>query len=67
MLPWLPAAALIVADAGYVGYEVVATMMTTTSFLIRMSSMATFYSETNGPLEQFREGIVYYWPKTQQQ
>lgn len=66
MLCWLPRAALIVADAGYVGYEVVATMMTKVAFLIRMSSNATFYSEANEPLDQFREGIVYYWPKTQQ-
>jgi hypothetical protein len=67
MLRWLPAAALIVADAGYVGYEVVATMiLQNVSFLIRMSSMATFYSETNEPLDEFREGIVYYWPKTQE-
>lgn len=67
MLRWLPAAALIVADAGYVGYEVVATMIRqNVSFLIRMSSMATFYSETNAPMDEFREGIVYYWPKTQE-
>lgn len=66
MLPWLPQTALIVADAGYVGYEVVATMMTKVAFLIRMSSNATFYSEADKPLDQFREGIVYYWPKTQQ-
>jgi hypothetical protein len=67
MLPFLPAAALIVADAGYVGYEIVATMLTKgVFFLIRMSSMATFYTESNEPLEQFREGIVYYWPKNQQ-
>ena len=67
MLRWLPAAALIVADAGYVGYEVVATMIRqNVSFLMRMSSMATFYSESNEPLDEFREGIVYYWPKTQQ-
>ena len=31
-----------------------------------MSSNATFYSEANEPLEEFREGIVYYWPKKQQ-
>ena len=67
MLRWLPTAALIVADAGYVGYDVVARMiLSNVSFLIRMSSMATFYSETNELLEEFREGIVYYWPKTQQ-
>jgi len=67
MLRWLPKAALIVADAGYVGYDVAATMiLTNVFFLIRMSSNATFYSETNEPLDEFREGIVYYWPKTQQ-
>jgi len=67
MLRWLPAAALIVADAGYVGYDVAARMISASvSFLIRMSSNATFYSETNEPLDAFREGIVYYWPKTQQ-
>jgi hypothetical protein len=66
MLRWLPAAALIVVDAGYVGYEVTAAMLGKVSFLIRMSSNATFYSEAQESLDQFREGIVYYWPKTQQ-
>jgi hypothetical protein len=67
MLRWLPKAALIVADAGYVGYDVVATMISAgVCFLIRMSSNATFYTESNEPLDAFREGIVYYWPKTQQ-
>jgi hypothetical protein len=67
MLRWLPAAALIVADAGYVGYDVVAKLVSASvCFLIRMSSNATFYSEANEPLDEFREGIVYYWPKTQQ-
>jgi hypothetical protein len=67
MLRLLPAAALIVADAGYVGYEVVSTLLTRgVFFLIRMSSQATFYTESNEPLEQFREGPVYYWPKRQQ-
>lgn len=67
MLRWLPAAALIVADAGYVGYEVAATMiLQKVFFLIRMSSTATFYSETNEALDEFREGIVYYWPKKQE-
>ncbi len=67
MLSLLPTAALIVADAGYVGYEVMATMLSKgVFFLIRMSSMATFYTESKEPLEEFREGIVYYWPKKQQ-
>jgi hypothetical protein len=67
MLRWLPRLALIVADAGYVGYEVAAAMiLANVFFLIRMSSNATFYSEANEPLDEFREGIVYYWPKAQQ-
>jgi hypothetical protein len=67
MLCWLPAAALIVADAGYVGYDMTAAMtQAKVFFLIRMSSTATFYTESNEPLDAFREGIVYYWPKTQQ-
>jgi hypothetical protein len=67
MLGWLPASALIVADAGYVGYDVAAAMITAgVSFLIRMSSHATFYSEADDPLDEFREGIVYYWPKSRE-
>jgi hypothetical protein len=67
MLRWLPTAAMIVADAGYVGYDVAATMIASgVFFLIRMSSNATFYSESNEALDEFREGIVYYWPKSQQ-
>jgi hypothetical protein len=67
MLPGLPRWALIVADAGYVGYEVAAKMISAkVLFLIRMSSSATFYTEGNEALNEFREGIVYYWPKSQQ-
>lgn len=67
MLPWLPTLAMIVADAGYVGYDVVAAMRSAKLFfLIRMSSNATFYTEDNTPLTEFCEGIVYYWPKRQQ-
>ncbi len=68
MLPWLPALALIVADAGYVGYDMVAAIVSAKlSLLIRMSSHATFYTEENTPLSEFCEGIVYYWPKYQQE
>lgn len=63
MLRWLPRNALVVADAGYVGYELMAAMSGAVAFLIRMSSNATFYTESDEPLEEFREGIVYYWPK----
>lgn len=65
MIPLLPKLALVVADAGYVGYNVVRQLMEKqVFFLIRMSSNATFYTEHERPLEKFREGIVYYWPKT---
>jgi hypothetical protein len=64
MLPLLPAAALLVTDAGYVGYEVLRRLVAAkTWFLLRMSSNATFYTDGDVPLEDFREGIVYYWPK----
>lgn len=67
MLPWLPKLAMVVADAGYVGYDVVANLLLAKrSFLIRMSSHATFYTEADTPLTEFCEGIVYYWPKKQQ-
>ena len=67
MLSLLPALAMIVTDAGYVGYEVVAALqLAEVFFLIRMSSHATFYTEQDVPLTEFREGIVYYWPKTAQ-
>ena len=64
MLPLLPRLALIVTDAGYVGYEVIRTLLERkVFFLMRMSSQATFYTENEEPLESFQEGIAYYWPK----
>jgi hypothetical protein len=67
MIPLLPKLALIVADAGYVGYDVVRQLTRkNVSFLIRMSSNATFYLEEEQPLDQFQEGLVYYWPQSMQ-
>jgi len=64
MIPLLPKLALVVTDAGYVGYDVIRALVDANVwFLLRMSSNATFYSESQTPLEQWREGIVYYWPK----
>ena len=63
LLDLLPALALLVADAGYVGYDLIRTLLERrVSFLIRMSRQATFYREGGGTLEHFHEGIVYYWP-----
>jgi hypothetical protein len=66
MRKWLPKLALVVTDAGYVGYDVVRALVAGgVCFLIRMSSNATFYADEEGlELAQFREGIVYYWPKS---
>jgi Transposase DDE domain len=63
LLPLLPAAALVVADAGYVSYELAGAIMGAgADFLIRMSSRAYLYTERDLPLERFRDGAVYYWP-----
>lgn len=68
MIPLLPRLALIVTDAGYVGYDVIRTLLENkVFFLMRMSSQATFYSESQEPVERFRDGIVYYWPNNHRQ
>jgi len=62
LLSVLPAAVLVVCDAGYTGYELCAYMLkNSVDFLIRMSSTVTLYTPTMQPLETYREGIVYYW------
>ena len=63
MIPQLPKLALIVADAGYVGYEVTrALMKANVWFLIRMSCNATLFTEDDQEVTNWTEGIVYYWP-----
>ena len=58
----LPASALVVCDAGYTGYELCRELLGKgVHFLIRMSSTVTLYTEDHQPLEEFCEGIVYYW------
>jgi Transposase DDE domain len=67
LLEFLPRAALLVCDAGYVGYELTKTLLQRRcSFLIRMSSQAKLFSEELVELRRFREGLVYYWPKEAQ-
>ena len=67
LLEFLPRAALLVCDAGYVGYELTKALLDRQcSFLIRMSSQAKLFSETMVELRRFREGIVYYWPQEAQ-
>lgn len=67
MLFLLPKMALIVADAGYVGFDLIRYLIEkNVFFLIRMSSSATFYTEEMKPLDTFEDGLVYYWPKSAQ-
>ena len=64
LLPTLPERSLLVADAGYLGYELFAAILRAgASFLVRLSSRAYLYTDTQTPLQRFREGIVYYWPE----
>jgi hypothetical protein len=67
LLPVLPAAALVVADAGYVGYDVARTLIEHgVCFLIRMSSQATLYTAQAVRPDRFRAGEVYYGPGAKQ-
>jgi len=67
LIPYLPAAALLVADAGYVGYDLAKRLIQArVSFLIRQCSSTTLYTESRIPLQRYREGVVYFWPKRAQ-
>ena len=64
VLPTLPERTLLVADAGYLGYELFAAILQAgASFLVRRSSRAYLYTESQTPLPRYREDIVYYWPE----
>jgi DDE family transposase len=63
MLPLLPAAALLVADAGFCGFEVARQLVRhDVSFLLRMSSNVTLYTRRRVKLGRYREGLVYHFP-----
>lgn len=68
MLPLLPAAALLVADAGYFGFALAKQLVEQqVCFLLRMSSNVTLYTVEQVALERYREGLVYYFPGQKQQ
>jgi hypothetical protein len=68
LLPTLPRKALVVADAGYVGYQLsYALNKAQHSFLIRLSSNAPLYTTERVAVSRFREGPAYYWPLQVQQ
>jgi hypothetical protein len=59
----LPCGTLLVADAGYVGYQLLAGLQAAgLAFLIRLSSRAPLYVPDKSSLKDYREGLVYYWP-----
>jgi hypothetical protein len=59
----LPKAALVIADAGYVGFDLARKLAAAdVCFLIRLSSVVALYTEGEVPRsKRFREGRVYYW------
>jgi len=63
LAPLLPAAALLVADAGFVGHDLIQALLAQrVHFLIRMSCQARFYRKGKGEPRHFHQGQVYYWP-----
>jgi hypothetical protein len=66
LLSTLPALALIVADAGYNGYELAQQIINAgASFLIRMSAKDMLYTDwaiTPEKLQNFTAGEVWCWP-----
>jgi Transposase DDE domain len=68
LLPSLPGLALIVADAGFDGYDLaVAILNSGASFLIRMSSKTHLLVDELTDPGQFQQGWVRYWPGRAQQ
>lgn len=63
MLGLLPKAALLIADAGYFGFDLARELVQAkVSFLLRMSSNVQLYTREKVDLDRFREGLVYYFP-----
>jgi len=63
----LPRGALLVADAGYVGYQLLAGLQAAgLAFLVRLSSRAPLYVPDKSTLKHYCEGLVYYWPQKAQ-
>jgi hypothetical protein len=64
LLPTLPSSALVVADAGYVGYQMLhALNQEKRHFLIRLCANAPLWTTERIAISRFREGVVWYWPQ----
>ena len=63
MVPDLPAQALVVADAGFVGYALCRRLLRHgTHFLLRVGGNMTLLTDL-GYYHEEREGLVYLWPQ----
>jgi hypothetical protein len=63
LLPTLPRKALVVADAGFDGYDLAASILGSgASFLIRMSSKVHLFVDEPTDPGRFRQAEVSYWP-----
>jgi hypothetical protein len=65
LLPTLPAGSLVVTDAGYQGYELMAALTDAdVSALMRVSAQTLFYfAGAAVDLSVFSDGLVLWWPK----
>lgn len=62
MLPTLPKNALLIADAGFTGYDLLTTIQTQGhSFLIRVGANVRLLLKLGYSLQE-KDGIVYLWP-----
>jgi hypothetical protein len=63
LIATLPACALVIADAGFNGYDLAAALLAADgSFLIRMSSKVRLFVDRPVDRERFDQGAVTYWP-----
>jgi hypothetical protein len=68
LIATLPALALVIADAGFHGYDLAAAILAAEgSFLIRMSSKVRLFVDSPVDREQFEQGAVTYWPQEARQ
>ncbi len=67
LLASLPRAALIVTDAGYVGFALLQRLVAARRwFLIRLNANAPLYTAERVAFSRQREGLAYYWPQQAQ-
>lgn len=67
LIATLPQGTLLVADAAYVGYELMTGLQNAGhAFLLRLSARAPLYVSDKATLRHYCEGLVYYWPQKMQ-